>query len=61
MLIACRILMGVAEGISLPTMHQITAVWVPPAERSRFVAFITSGQYVGTVGASECSNGRLGL
>ena len=46
---------GVAEGISLPTMHQLTARWVPPHERSRFVAFVTSGQYVGTVGAMLCS------
>lgn len=54
-LIAVRIGMGVAEGISLPTMHQLTACWVPPHERSRFVAFVTSGQYVGTVGAMLCS------
>ena len=52
-LIAMRIGMGVAEGISLPTMHQLTAAWIPPAERSRFIAFVTSGQYVGTVSASE--------
>lgn len=54
-LIAVRIGMGVAEGISLPTMHQLTACWIPPHERSRFVAFVTSGQYVGTVGAMLCS------
>ena len=54
-LIAVRIGMGVAEGISLPTMHQLTARWIPPHERSRFVAFVTSGQYVGTVGAMLCS------
>jgi ACS family sodium-dependent inorganic phosphate cotransporter len=31
-LIAVRIGMGVAEGISLPTMHQLTAAWIPCGE-----------------------------
>jgi MFS family permease len=54
-LIAMRILMGMSEGISLPTMHELTAQWVPPDETSRFVGFVTSGQYVGTVCAMLCS------
>ena len=54
-LICVRIIMGLAEGVSLPAVHQITACWIPQQERSRFIAFCTSGQYVGTVGAMLCA------
>eukprot|EP01051_Picozoa_sp_SAG22_P015555 SAG22_NODE_2049_length_3084_cov_3.086767_1_plen_273_part_00 len=54
-LLAVRVAMGVGEGVSLPTMHHLTAVWCPLTERSRFVAFCNSGQYVGTVAALLCS------
>merc|ERR1719190_242816 len=51
MLLACRALMGVAEGTCLPTMQQMLANWVPQAERSRALALVTSGITLGTVGA----------
>eukprot|EP00937_MAST-01D_sp_MAST-1D-sp2_P002991 g2991.t1 len=54
-LYACRALMGVAEGVSLPCMHHLIAMWVPVHERSRFVTLCTSGQFAGTVAAMACS------
>jgi len=50
-LLACRALMGAAEGACLPTIQQLLANWVPVAERSRALALVTSGITVGTVGA----------
>jgi len=50
-LIACRVAMGLGEGLSLPAMHHATAVWIPVHERSRFVTLCTSGQFMGTVAA----------
>jgi MFS family permease len=43
-LVGVRVLMGVGEGVSLPAMHHLTALWCPLEERSRFVAFCNSGQ-----------------
>lgn len=50
-LIACRVLMGVGEGMSLPSVHAMMGAWFPEAERTRAVVFITSGQILGTVAA----------
>jgi MFS family permease len=47
-LVACRVLLGFGEGVTLPAIHQVTAQWVPQRERSRFVGMTASGQYVGT-------------
>ena len=47
-LIICRVLLGLGEGVTLPAIHQITAQWVPQSERSRFVGMSASGQYLGT-------------
>ena len=54
-LLFCRVCMGFAEGVSLPSMHQITATWIPVHERSRFLTACTSGQFCGTVSAMACS------
>ena len=43
-LVGVRVIMGVGEGVSLPAMHHLTALWCPLEERSRFVAFCNSGQ-----------------
>ena len=31
----CRVCMGLAEGVALPSMHQLTAVWIPAQARTR--------------------------
>ena len=54
-LLATRALMGLGEGVSLPAMHHLAAIWVPAAERSRFITLCTSGQFAGTVAAMACS------
>jgi len=51
MLLACRALMGLAEGACLPCIQQLLANWIPQAERSRAIAFVTTGLTVGTVGS----------
>eukprot|EP00054_Salpingoeca_dolichothecata_P017169 m.102330 g.102330 ORF g.102330 m.102330 type:complete len:572 (+) comp22335_c0_seq2:36-1751(+) len=48
-LIAVRIFMGMGEGMSLPTIHHLISRWIPLDERTRCVAFITSGQMLGTL------------
>ena len=55
LLLLTRVLMGLGEGVSLPTMHHLIAVWIPASERSRFVTLCTSGQFAGTVAAMACS------
>ena len=47
--IAVRILMGLFEGVVFPATAALCAAWIPPAERSRAVAIVTSGSYPGTV------------
>jgi hypothetical protein len=47
-LIACRIVLGMGEGLTLPALHHVTARWTPVHERSRFVTISVSGQYLGT-------------
>ncbi len=41
--------MGLGEGALLPAIHAALGRWVPVAERTRCVTFVTSGQLVGTV------------
>ena len=47
-LIACRVLLGMGEGCTLPALHHVTARWAPANERARFVTISVSGQYLGT-------------
>ncbi|ROT65206.1 hypothetical protein C7M84_016844 [Penaeus vannamei] len=39
-LIVLRVAMGLAQGVSYPSMHAMVARWVPPSERPRFTAFV---------------------
>jgi MFS family permease len=55
MLLLCRVLMGLAEGVTMPAVHHLTAEWIPSQERSRAVTFAYSGQFVGMVLALLCS------
>ena len=54
-LIVCRVMLGLGEGLALPTLHHVTAQWSPVHERARFVAFVTSGQHIGKAVALACS------
>jgi len=54
-LITTRILEGLFEGITYPSIHAIWARWAPPLERSRLAAVAFSGSYVGTVMALPLS------
>eukprot|EP00929_Paragymnodinium_shiwhaense_P007714 TRINITY_DN111628_c0_g1_i1.p1 TRINITY_DN111628_c0_g1~~TRINITY_DN111628_c0_g1_i1.p1 ORF type:complete len:463 (+),score=52.21 TRINITY_DN111628_c0_g1_i1:235-1623(+) len=50
-----RISMGLGEGFMFPCQHAITNFWVPTEERAFLVAFMTSGQDLGTVFANLVS------
>lgn len=50
-LLACRALMGVAEGVCLPTIQALVSIWVAPNDKSRALAFVTTGITAGTVGS----------
>ena len=54
-LLACRILMGVGEGVAMPSIHQLLGAWVPPQWRTIATAFSTTGQAVGTILAMAAS------
>ena len=43
MLIALRVLQGIVEGVTFPSMHALWSCWIPPVERSRVVSFSYSG------------------
>ena len=47
MLCAARVLLGLAEGVLLPCLHDLACAWVPPHERSTAASLITSGQFLG--------------
>ena len=54
-LLAARVLMGIGEGMALPTLHHLTGRWVPLHERSRFLAATAVGKFVGTGSAMSCA------
>ena len=45
-LIAVRIIIGMAEGLIIPTCSVLLAAWVPLKERSRISTFVYSGMQV---------------
>ena len=51
MLIATRVLMGMGEGVTFPSIYALYSKWVPTAERSRSMAFTNSGIPIGQVAA----------
>jgi len=55
MMIAMRVLQGIVEGVTFPSMHALLSRWIPPLERSRAVTFIYAGVQLGTVVASPLS------
>ena len=48
-LIATRILMGMGEAVTFPSIYSIYARWVPVTERSRAVGLANSGIPLGTI------------
>jgi len=48
-LLAARALLGVGEGVAMPSMNQMIATWVPASERGRSLSLIYSGMYMGSV------------
>ncbi|XP_015792496.1 putative inorganic phosphate cotransporter isoform X2 [Tetranychus urticae] len=47
--IACRVLIGLAEGMFFPSMHSMCARWFPKPDRSLMTAVVYSGAQIGTV------------
>ncbi|XP_076014875.1 sialin [Genypterus blacodes] len=48
-LIAVRVLEGLGEGVTFPTMYSMWASWAPPMERSRLLTICLTGAQLGTV------------
>ncbi|CAG0884828.1 unnamed protein product [Darwinula stevensoni] len=55
LLITIRILEGLFEGVTYPSIHAVWSHWAPPAERSKLVTIAFSGSYIGTVIAMPLS------
>lgn len=47
--IIVRILEGMGEGVTFPSMHAMLARWIPPLERSKFAAYVYAGANFGTI------------
>ncbi|CAN8315290.1 unnamed protein product [Cochlearia groenlandica] len=48
-LLVVRAFMGIGEGVAMPAMNNILSKWVPVQERSRSLALVYSGMYIGSV------------
>ncbi|KAK1289331.1 hypothetical protein QJS10_CPB18g01608 [Acorus calamus] len=48
-LLITRAFMGIGEGVAMPAMNNILSKWIPVSERSRSLAFVYSGMYLGSV------------
>ncbi|KAH9504502.1 hypothetical protein Btru_062944 [Bulinus truncatus] len=49
LLIGCRVIEGLCEGVAYPAIHAIWSKWAPPVERTKLATFGFSGSYIGTV------------
>ncbi|XP_042856113.1 sialin-like isoform X1 [Penaeus japonicus] len=47
--VASRVLMGIAQGVSLPAINSIMATWFPPEEKAKISPLIYGGMQIGTV------------
>ncbi|XP_037780160.1 sialin-like [Penaeus monodon] len=47
--IANRVLQGLAQGVTFPTIHMMMATWIPPRDRARIGTMVFSGVMIGTV------------
>ncbi|XP_048775942.2 sialin-like [Ostrea edulis] len=59
LLVAVRVLEGLCEGVTYPSIHAIWAKWAPPLEKTRLAAFAFSGSYIGTVFSMLVSGGMF--
>lgn len=50
-LVVLRVLTGVGESVTYPSVHAMLGRWVPAKERATIVGFVFSGAYLGTVAA----------
>jgi len=48
-LLVARCLMGIGEGVAMPAMNNMLSRWVPVKERSRSLALVYSGMFIGSV------------
>ncbi|RCV10785.1 hypothetical protein SETIT_2G136100v2 [Setaria italica] len=48
-LLIARAFMGIGEGVAMPAMNNILSKWIPVSERSRSLALVYSGMYLGSV------------
>ncbi|KAK7274403.1 hypothetical protein RIF29_15488 [Crotalaria pallida] len=48
-LLIMRAFMGVGEGVAMPAMNNMLSKWIPVSERSRSLALVYSGMYLGSV------------
>jgi ACS family sodium-dependent inorganic phosphate cotransporter len=48
-MLVVRVSLGLGEGLSPPCLYSTIARWVPVGERSRAMAFIATGMYVGLI------------
>jgi len=55
MLICLRVLEGMSEGVTFPSMYVLLSCWIPPAERSRAVAFVFAGTKLGSIVGMQLS------
>lgn len=54
-IVAVRILEGIGEGVTYPSMHAMLSKWAPPLERSKMVTSVYAGAQIGTVIAMPLS------
>ncbi|KAJ8316412.1 hypothetical protein KUTeg_006426 [Tegillarca granosa] len=55
LLVALRILEGLFEGVTYPSIHAIWSKWAPPQEKTKLATLAFSGSYFGTVIAMPVS------
>lgn len=48
-LVLVRILEGMGEGVTFPSMHAMLSRWVPVLERSKFASYVYAGANFGTI------------
>lgn len=58
-LLGMRALMGIGEGVAMPAMNNMLSRWVPASERSRSLALVYSGMYVGSTLGLGASPGLI--
>ncbi|KAG6434415.1 hypothetical protein SASPL_106048 [Salvia splendens] len=54
-LLVTRAFMGVGEGVAMPAMNNLLSRWIPVSERSRSLALVYSGMYLGSVAGLAAS------